>query len=115
MNRKLIFQYALRSLIPAWRFFDEVETHLVLEIKPKCAPDSEWRRLDPSSRVGLAQLFFNPSGLLVHGFQNFLLLVQRDSNDPRIQSVFRSFCERQGKMLFPESKEFEFRILGESK
>jgi hypothetical protein len=42
MRKLLPLQLAFRSLVPAWRFFDEDEVPIALFVKPKGAPDSSW-------------------------------------------------------------------------
>ena len=113
MRKCLPLQLAFRSLIPAWRFFDEDEVAVVLYLKPKGAPESSWVRTDPSHEVRFWNFFYNPQGLSVHAFQSFLKLVQQDPQNDNLLSLLREVSFDAGRRLFPGQDVFDFRI-GES-
>jgi hypothetical protein len=111
MKRWFLFQYAIRSLIPAWRFFDEAEGAVSLHLKPVGSPDSEWIMIDPSLEIRWFHLFYNPDGLSIHAFHNFLKLVHRDPSHQELQATFRGMVTRLGKRSFPEHAEFNSKIV----
>lgn len=105
--------YALRSLIPSWRFFNEIEGAYILMIRPVGGAETDWVRVDPRSETGVSGLIHNPSGILIHAFHNFLKLAARDRDCPEIQEMLRDLAEQQGRIHFPGSDAFETRIVEE--
>ena len=106
--------YVIRSLIPAWRFFDIADSHRVFWVRPKGkSPPAEWIRVDPSHSVSPFDFWVNPSGLLVHSFQNLLSLFVGSGPDSELQGVMDQLAHQCGKLHFSEAEEFEFKITEE--
>ena len=110
MKKRVFFQYAIRSLIPAWRFFNETDGSFSLHLRPCGSSDSEWIRIDPYLKLRWFHLFFNPEGLSIHAFHNFLKLVHQDPSNQDLQSMLRDLATRLGKDSFPGYDEFDFKI-----
>jgi hypothetical protein len=110
LNWNRFFRYALRSLIPAWRFFDQTEGVPVLYLRPADSPDCPWIRFDPHHRIRWHHLFHNPDGTSLHAFHNFLRLALRDPDDSAMQGLLRTVANRIGESLSPGHAEFKYRI-----